>query len=89
MGYKALLTVDLENGVSADKRKKFYEYLAREKWTKLTELTTTWKCSFKDSVDRQGAIDVAKMDVKNGVEHAGISSYHAAVQVGKGTVTEF
>lgn len=89
MGYKALLTVDLENGVSAEKRKKFYDYLAQEKWLKIPELTTTWECSFTEHVDRLGAIAVIKDDVASAAKHAGVSHYQAAVQVGKGSITKF
>ena len=35
MGYKALLTLDLENGVTNDQRKKVYEYLEKENWIQI------------------------------------------------------
>ncbi|MCG9712914.1 hypothetical protein L1D29_08810 [Shewanella insulae] len=89
MGYKALLTLDLENGVSSEKREKFYEYLKKEKWSKLAGLTTAWKCSFNDDVTRESAIRVVKNDVAGAARHAGVSSYNAAVQVGKGEIEKF
>jgi len=73
----------------SEKRKKFYEYLKKEKWTKLSDLTTSWKCSFNDDVKRESAIGTAKSDVKGAARHAGVAVYNAAVQVGKGSVEEF
>jgi len=89
MGYKALLTLDLENSVSAEKRGKFYESLDKKQWTKLSDLTTAWKCSFNDDVTREAAIRVVKRDVANAAEYAGVYSYTAAVQVGKGLIEKF
>ncbi|WP_148252865.1 hypothetical protein [Aidingimonas lacisalsi] len=89
MGYKALLTLDIENGVSSEKREKFYEYLKKEKWTKLSGLTTSWKFSFNDDVTRESAIRIVKSDVAGAARHAGVPSYNAAVQVGKGDIEKF
>lgn len=89
MGYKALLTFDLENGVSLEQRKKAYDYLKEQKWERVKSLTTTWKCSFNDDVTREAAIKECKSDVARAARLAGISLYHAAVQVGKGDVEIF
>jgi hypothetical protein len=86
MGYKALLTLDLENEVSSKKREKFYEYLKNEKWSNLPGLTTAWQCSYKEDVTRETAIRVAKNDVADASRHSGVSSYNAAVQVGKSEI---
>jgi len=89
MGYKALMTLDLENGVGAEKRQKVYDYLKQEKWTKLKALTTAWKCSFSDDVTRDSAISICKQDVVNATKIAGVSTYHVAIQVGKGEIEEY
>lgn len=89
MGHKALLTLDLENGVSTENRAKFYEYLKKENWSKLSALTTAWKCSFKDGITRESAIRITKNDVANAAKYAGVSSYNAAVQVGEEDVIQF
>ncbi len=89
MGYKALLTLDLENGVSSERRQKVYEHLKQAKWAKLKSLTTTWKCSFNDDVSRDSAIRVSKQDVADAAKNAGVYNYNAVVQVGQGEVEEF
>jgi hypothetical protein len=89
VGYKALLTLDLENGVSAERRQKVYEHLKQEKWAKLKDLTTVWKCSFNDDVSCDSAIRVCKQDVANATKNAGVYNYNVAVQVGQGEVEEF
>ncbi|MBP0602323.1 MAG: hypothetical protein ACRCS2_11430 [Morganella morganii] len=89
MGYKALLTLDLENGVSTEKREKFYAYLTQEKWIKIPNLTTAWKCTFNNDVTEESAISVVKNDVANAAKHAGVYSYNAAVQMGGSDVTQF
>ncbi|OOE62153.1 hypothetical protein BZG19_16430 [Salinivibrio kushneri] len=63
--------------------------MKKEKWTKLAGLTTAWKCSFNDDVTRESAIRVVKNDVASAAGHAGVSSYNAAVQVGKGEIEKF
>lgn len=83
------MTLDLENSVSSEKREKFYEYLKKEKWAKLSGLTTTWKCYFSDGVIRESAIKVVKEDVVGAARYAGVSSYSAAVQVGEGEIEMF
>ncbi|MGA4493782.1 hypothetical protein [Vreelandella venusta] len=89
MKYRALLTLDLEKGVSAEKREKFYEYLRDKKWAKLSDLTTTWKATFSEGTTREDAISTAKTHVANAAKHSNVSSYSAAVQVGEGLVEEF
>lgn len=90
MGYKALLTLDLENGVSSEKRKKVYDQLEKEKWSKLKSLPTAWSCSFSNDVSRDLAVQGCKDDVANAAKAAGVSTYNAAVQVcDEGKVEEF
>jgi hypothetical protein len=76
-----MLTVDLNRYVSEDARKRFYEYLAKEQWTKLS-LTTTWCAAFKDGVTTVEAITTTKTDVKNAAAHAGVGNYEAAAEPG-------
>ncbi|MGI9274458.1 MAG: hypothetical protein ACR2PT_06320 [Endozoicomonas sp.] len=90
MGYKALLTLDLDSGVSSvNKRQKLYDYLKNEKWSKLSSLTTAWTCSFTDNVTHDNAIRTIKIDVANAARYAEAINYDAAVQIGKGDVVEF
>lgn len=89
MGLEALLTLDLENGVSSERRQKVYDYLKQEQWMKLAGLTTAWRCSFEDNIDRDTALRICKKDINSAIRSAGVHSYNAAVQVGDGNVEKF
>ena len=89
MGYKALLTLDLDNKTSYETRKSFYDYLKDQKWVKLDSLTTVWTASFHDDITYNKAIDITKGDVQDAAKHSGVSSYDAAVQLGKSDAIEF
>lgn len=88
MGYKVLLTLDIEKA-STEKRKLFYEYLKSQDWEKIPNLTTSWKASFNDNASREDVIATAKDDLKNAAQHAGVNFYNVALQMGKGLVVEF
>lgn len=88
MIFKALLTLDLD-GVSAKQRDTFYEYLKKEKWEKIADIDTAWKCTFSEGVARQNAINTCKNDVKEAARLANIFSVKSVVQVGQGNVEEF
>ncbi|EQA64329.1 hypothetical protein [Leptospira alexanderi] len=85
MGYKALITLDLPNATD-ENRKKFYESLEKDKWTKIGDLTTAWKASFNDDVERESAINVLKSDLNKAKKNSDISKYRCAMQVGKDAV---
>lgn len=89
MGFKVLLTLDLERDVSTENRQKVYNYLKKQKWEKLKELTTSWKCSFEENANREAVISECKKDVRNAIRVGGVTSYHAALQIGEGEVEEF
>lgn len=57
MGYKALITIDLPYAES-EQRKKYYQVLEEAKWTKITELTTAWKVTFREGVSYMHAVSV-------------------------------
>ncbi|MBX2976962.1 MAG: hypothetical protein KF721_12570 [Ignavibacteriaceae bacterium] len=59
----AMLSLDLENGTSSEKREKFNEYLKNEKWVKLPKITTTWTASFKEDINEFDIINITKSDV--------------------------
>lgn len=83
MALNALLTVDLENGVSSEKRQKFNEKMKELSWNKINALTTTWQASWKEGATESGALTTTRNDVKQALSYAGISSYHAAVKIGE------
>jgi len=76
-----MLTVDLNRGVSDEARKKFYDYLAKEQWTRL-KLTTTFWAKFAETATLEGAINTTKKDVRNAASSSGISYYEAAAEIG-------
>jgi len=69
MGYKVLITFDL-NDVTSSQRTAFYEKLEELKWSKVGKLTTTWKCSFNDNVSRNNASDEVISDLKTAKQYA-------------------
>ncbi|WP_295968683.1 hypothetical protein [uncultured Xanthomonas sp.] len=79
-----MLTVDLNRGVSDEARQKFYDYLAKEQWTRL-KLTTTFWARFAETATPEGAINATKKDVNNAASSSGISYYEAAAEVGSST----
>lgn len=54
MGLKVLITLDL-NDASTSQRQEFNSILEEHNWIKVGKLTTTWRCSFYDSVTRESA----------------------------------
>ena len=83
MGYKVLITFDLNN-VTSTQRTAFYEKLEELKWSRVGKLTTTWKCSFNDDVTRNGATEEVILDLKKAKQHAKmISSVEYAFQMDK------
>lgn len=81
MSLYVMLTIDLNRGVSDEARQKFYDYLAREKWTRL-KLTTTFWAKFAEKATPEGAISTAKMDVRNAALSSGVVNYEAAAEAG-------
>lgn len=76
-----MFTVDLNRGVSDEARQKFYDYLAKEQWTRL-KLTTTFWARFAENATPEGAINATKKYVKNAASSSGISYYEVAAEVG-------
>lgn len=85
----AMLSLDLERNTTTERREKFYEYLKKEKWTKVPYVTTTWHASFQDGVTESGVISTTKADVANAAKYAGVTSYNAVVNVGQSQPTTF
>ncbi|CAK2391056.1 conserved hypothetical protein [Vibrio crassostreae] len=87
MSIKILLTLDLNN-VTDEQREKVYESLKGDQWTKMS-LTTTWKCTFNETVSEESARKTAKNDVLRAIDKAKIKSYEAALQAGVNGVEKF
>lgn len=69
MGYKVLITFDLNN-VTSTQRTAFYEKLEELKWSRVGNLTTTWKCSFNDDVTRNDATEEVILDLKKAKQYS-------------------
>jgi hypothetical protein len=82
MGYKVLVTLDLSSATD-DQRKEFYKVLDEEKWLKINSLTTTWKISFQDNVDRDGVIETLKNDMHKAKNESKVKKVEYAMQMDK------
>jgi hypothetical protein len=98
MPYHAVVTVDLDNGVSSTARTKFNEELKKKKFSK-HKLTTLWTAVFTSATTREGAVKYARDSIDAAAALAGISTYEAFVSIseappvewtkkGKGSLTE-
>lgn len=85
----AMLSLDLDKETTSEQRKKFYDYLKKEKWTKVPKVTTTWYVSFKSDATESGIISTTKTDVRNASKASGVTSYDAVVHVGSSKPTSF
>lgn len=70
--YYALLTLDLNN-VPPSKRKRYYAYLKSENWTKCANVTTTWRASFKEGVQRAVCQYITQRDLVRAAAYAGVA----------------
>ncbi|MFK7077234.1 hypothetical protein V3468_05070 [Flavobacterium oreochromis] len=80
MGYKALVTLDLPN-VTTEQRKNFYEVLIKEGWNKINDLDTAWKVIFQDGGTRNGAITIIVSHIKKAKEISKASRVNYALQI--------
>ncbi|ELZ1714579.1 hypothetical protein SD909_000893 [Vibrio parahaemolyticus] len=82
----ALLILDIQ-GSSSLQRDKISEYLKFEDWKEICVFADVWKCSFKESVSRETAVEQCNSDVLNAMKYAGISNYRAVIKVGDGDIS--
>lgn len=87
MGYKVLITFDLNN-VSTAQRTAFYEKLEELKWSRVGRLTTTWKCSFKESISRLDVSKEVKSDLEKAKLHSRANEVEYAFQMDKIQIVE-
>ncbi len=80
MGYKALVTLDLPKATSQE-RDDFYKVLKEEDWSKIPNLNTSWKVSFKDGVSRNNAISTMKNDIAKAKRDSGVKTVYYALQL--------
>lgn len=85
MGYEVLISLDLPK-VTETKREKFYKVLASESWIKIHNLSTTWRVSIKDNLDRETVIKILKKDLLKAKNESEVSKVDFAIQMDKSDV---
>jgi len=85
--YKALLTLDLGTANTAQ-RAVFEESLKMDTWQKLSQMESSWRCSWND-IEYEKAVDAIKVDVNKAALAAGIQRYPYAFQLGSNPVKSF
>ena len=83
-----MLSVDL-NGATSSERREFDEAMAKQKWKKWDNVSTTYTASFQSNVSYEGALSVTKRRVMESAKEAGISNWTALVQVGDNLAEAF
>lgn len=80
MGYKALITLDLTDTTS-EQRKIFYEYLTNENWIKINNLTTAWQVAFNDKTLRENAVSIIFNDLQIAKNKSKVLKVNYAIQM--------
>ncbi|MFM9484589.1 hypothetical protein [Pseudomonas monachiensis] len=88
MPFHAVVTVDLDNGVSSTARTKFNEELKKKYFTK-HKLTTLWTVVFAAGAVREAAVKYARDSIDAAAAIAGISTYEAFVSISEAAPVEW
>ncbi|KAA8561302.1 hypothetical protein FX985_01354 [Pseudomonas extremaustralis] len=88
MTLHAVVTVDLDNGVSSSARTKFNEALKAKKLTK-HKLTTLWTGVFTTGTTREWAIKYSRDAIDEAASAAGITTYEAFVSISEAAPVEW
>ena len=83
------MTLDLERGVSDERRKRYYDKLGQLHWVKLPDVTTTWRCNFSAPVEADSASRVVASDLAAAAVVAGHPQYHAVAMIGDSKPVSF
>lgn len=88
MTFHAIVTVDLDNGVSSTARTKFNEELKKKHLAK-HKLTTLWTVAYVEGATREGALKYARDSVDAAAAASGISTYEALVSISEAPPVEW
>ncbi|MFU2327813.1 hypothetical protein [Pseudomonas sp. NFX98] len=88
MPYYALVTVDLDNGVSKTARDKFNDELAKKHFYK-HKLTTVWTATYLVGTTKEVAISYARDCIDEAAATSGITSFEALVTISEEKPTEW
>lgn len=80
MGYKALITLDLTSATEKQ-REIFYDYLRNKQWVKSISLTTAWRASFKDNVQRDDAARILEQELLGAKAESKVTKVEYAYQL--------
>jgi hypothetical protein len=79
MGYKALVTLDIP--ATKEQRDIFYKSLERNKWAKISSLTTAWKVYFLDTVSRDIGIKALERHLATSKTESKVNKVEYAFQL--------
>jgi len=85
----ALLSLDIDKKATSEQREKFYDFLKKNNWNKISKLTTVWYAKFKNGTTEANIISTVKKEIKNTAEESGIKSYDCVVHVGPSKPVSF
>lgn len=88
MPFHAVVTVDLDNGVSSTARTRFNQELSKKNFSK-HKLTTLWTAVFTPASTREGAIKFTRDSIDAAAASAGISTYEAFVSISESPPVEW
>jgi nucleoid-associated protein YgaU len=88
MPFHAVVTVDLDNGVSSASRTKFNDELKKNHFTK-HKLTTLWTALYTVGVTRERAVEFARECIDDAAAAAGIVTYEAFVSISEAPPVEW
>ncbi|MBI5541248.1 MAG: hypothetical protein HY951_14375 [Bacteroidia bacterium] len=86
MGYKALITLDLNSTNDGKLRDLFYSELKNKHWVKISSLTTTWTANFSENTNRDDAIKHLITHLQEAKKFSKIPSVEYAIQLDKSDV---
>ncbi|HSA32138.1 MAG TPA: hypothetical protein P5077_00265 [bacterium] len=75
----SILTVDLNNEVSNEKRTRFYNHLQKKKWIKINNLSTLWYAIWRGTPTAQEMMETTRDDIEGAAMHSGVSRYDVAL----------
>ena len=88
MAIHAVVTVDLDSGVTTSQRNKFNQYLKDQNFTK-RKLTTIWTVVFVETATKVSAAAYVRRHVDEAASSAGINNFEALYSLSDGPVVEW
>jgi len=77
----AMLSLDLNEKVTGEERRKFYGHIKDSGWVKIAKLSTAWCATYKKTATEEKIIAEVKVDVAAAAKYSGVSAYDAVVNI--------